>query len=260
VPSRVASAFLLLLVASHASAQRGSIAAWAGTWQLDRSASHFVGFVVGIHHVAGSYRFDLEGTSIKVGDDGKDYVTAPTRTTSFTQLSRNEWVRTHKLNGKKLDESVFRLSPNAQSFTIHTVATDEQGIKHNSDETFVRQGGGAGLDGTWRSTSEGINVPKRLEIALAGRGLRFTYPAEQLAFNTPLDGTPVQYSGAHAVPSVRVALKRISSSELHRTDFLNGKPYQEETDMLAQDGKQLTAISWHVATPADRDIAVYRRQ
>jgi hypothetical protein len=244
-----------------ASAQQADQRSWVGTWKLDRTASHFVGFVVTIHRLPHSYRFDLGGTTIEVGDDGKDYVTVPTRSTSFKQIKANQWLRVHKINGKEIDSSVFTLSSDGRSFVIHTVATDDNGEKHESEETFRREGTGTGIDGSWRSDSAGVNIPERLEISASeGGGLRFNYPTDGLSFTTRLNGSPVSYSGAHAVPSVRVAVSSASPTELRRTDFLNGRPYQEGIDILSPDGQKLTEVSWYVSDPADRDEAVYRRQ
>lgn len=255
---------VLLLLASMfqvSSAQQAVPRLWVGTWKLDRSASHFVGFVVTIHRLPHSYRFDLEGTTIEVGDDGNDYVTIPTRTTSFKQLNANQWLRIHKIDGKEIDTSTFTLSPDGRSFVIHTVATDDKGEKHESDELFKREDTGTGIDGTWRSSSAGINASERLDIEAAqGGGLRFSYPGEDLFFVSPLDGSSVAYGGAHAVPSIRVAVSTISPMQLRRTDFLKGSPYEEGTDTLSADGQQLTEVSWHVANPHDKDEAVYRRQ
>ena len=252
---------LLALGWQPLSAQQAPPASWVGTWKLDRAASHFVGFVVTIHRLPHSYRFDLGGKSIEVGDDGKDYATVPTRTTSFKQIGVNQWRRIHKINGKEIDNSLFTLASNNQSFVIHTLATDNDGKKHESDETFGREGAGSGIDGTWRSTSGGVNAPESFVIVAAGKGgLRFSYPVEELSFVTPLDGSSVAYSGAHAVPGVRVAVRMVSPKQLQRTDFLDGGPYEEETDTLSADSGQLTEVSWHVANPVDKDEAVYRRQ
>ncbi len=251
---------LCLLSVQPALTQQFSREAWVGTWKLDRSASRFVGFVVSIHHVAHRYRFEIEGTTIDIGDDGKDYTTVPTRTTSFRQLSATQWLRVHKIMGREVDRSVFTLSPEGKSFVIHTQATDNAGKQHVSDETFKREGAGTGIDGTWRSTSAGINVVDTLDITLAaGSALRFTYPTEGLSFVTFVDGATAPYSGPKAVPSVRVAVSAMSARQLRLVDFLQGKPYQEEMDVLSPDGRRLTITSWHVSNPADKDIAVYIR-
>ena len=243
------------------SAQQADPGRWVGTWKLDRAASHLVGVVVTIHRLPQSYRFDLGGTTIEVGDDGRDYATVPTRTTSFKQLNPHQWARVHKIRGKTVDTSVFTLSSDNQSFAIHTVSNDDKGKKHESDEVFRREGTSIGIDGTWRSTSAGVNTPAIFTIsAVHGGGLRFSYPSENLAFVTPLDGSAVAYIGSHAVSSVRIAVNTISPTQIRRTDLLQEHPYEEAVDTLSNDGKQLTEVSWEVADPNNKNEAIYRRQ
>ncbi len=240
-------------------AQQAAPNPWEGTWQLDRAASHFVGFVVTITPLPHSYRFELEGTTVEVSNDGSDSATAPGRTTSFRRTAQREWVRVHKSNGKTLDTSRFTLAGDGRSFAIHTVATDDAGTPHTKVETFQREGPGTGIGGTWRSLSAGLNVSPVIEIAAAEKGgLRFTFPAEGLWFVTPLDGSRVPYGGEHAVSGVEVAVRREADRQLERTDFVKGAPYEKATDTLSPDGKQLTETSWHMGKPADRDVAVYR--
>lgn len=233
---------------------------WVGTWKLDRSASHFVGFAVTITRLPHSYRFELEGKTIEVGDDGKDYATVPTRTTSFTQINEHQWFRTHKINGNEVDHSTFTLAPDDQSFVIHTTAFDDAGKKHESDETFLREGPGKAIDGTWRSTSAGVNVSDVFTVSSTPDGrLLFSYPQENLFYTTSLDGSPAAYGGAHAIPGLRITATADSSTRLHWVTLLDGKPYIEGTDMLSPDGKVLIETSWHVGRPGDKDEAVYRR-
>jgi len=253
---------VFLTAAFHSSFAQGTTkAAWAGHWRLDKTASHFVGVAVTIQHLPHSYCFDLGGTTIKVGDDGKDYPTAPTRTTSFKQIEAGRWLRVHKMNGKTLDTSVFTMAHDGRSFLIHTVAVDDAGVKHVSDEIFRREGAGTGINGTWRSTKGGLNTSEIIDITSVGdHGLRVEYPGQEMSFVTFMDGSAVPYSGAHAVPSVLITVSRISPTVLHWTELLNGHPYMEGTYSLSFDGHQLTEASWYVTRPQERDEAVYKRE
>ena len=235
--------------------------AWVGTWKLDRPASHFVGFVVTITRLPHRYRFELEGATIQVGDDGKDYPTVPTRTTSFQQLNDHQWFRVHKINGKEVDHSTFTLAPDARSFVIHTSVLDDAGQAHQTDEIFKRESSGTDIAGTWRSTSAGINATETFTVTAAGSGrLRFNYPREDLSYVSSLDGSPIAYTGAHAISSLTITVRAVSPTQLLWTNTLHGSAYLQGTDVLSSDRQVLTGTSWHVAHPNEKDEAVYRRQ
>lgn len=252
---------LLVVILPHALSQNAADAMLAGRWKLDRAASHFIGIKVNIQHQPHRYRFNLGGTTITVGDDGRDYPTAPTRTTSFEQTGKHNWLRVHKLNGRTLDSSVFTMAIDEQSFLIRTLAVDDAGVKHVSEETFLREGTGHGIEGTWRSTKGGVNTAESIDIDWEhDHRLRFDFPGQQMFFVTPLDGSSVSYGGAHAVPSVQISVSKSAPLTLNWNDLLNGKPYMQGQYIFSRSGHRLTVSSWHVTSPHDKDLAVYNRQ
>ena len=155
------------------------------------------------------YHFDFGAVSFDIGDDGKDYPTVPTRSTSLKVIGEREWFRVHKIDGKEVDHSTLTITPDGQTLLVHTVWTDIHGKTHESDETEKRVGDRTGLAGTWRSTTAGINVPKTIVIDDAGKGgIRRQFPDEGQLL--PCRRSANSYKGSRSVPGVTVALRTIS--------------------------------------------------
>lgn len=121
--------------------------AWFGTWVLDRDRSHFTGSSVTIRRVATGYPFDFGAVSFDVGDDGRDYPTVPTRSTSLQQVGPLAWVRVHKVNGLPVDHSTLTVTADGRSMLIHTTARDADAATHTTDERMGRVGQESGLVG-----------------------------------------------------------------------------------------------------------------
>ena len=60
----------------------------------------------------------------------------PTRTTSLKPVGQREWFRVHKANGKEVDHSTIRITPDNRAMLIHTVATDPSGATHVSNDAL----------------------------------------------------------------------------------------------------------------------------
>lgn len=233
---------------------------WLGTWKLNRAKSHLTGPTLTITRVPIGYHFDFGAVSYDIGDDGSDYPTVPTRTTSITAVGRNQWLRVHKVNGKQVDRSTIRVTADNATMLIHTIATAPDGTVHPSDDTEQRIGTGTGLAGTWRSTTAGINVSATIVVEDAGEGkTRRSFPGEGESWVAAPDGKPVPYQGPHAVPGVTVTLRAISANEVRWTDSVNGKPYTEGIDTLTAPGT-LEEVTWQVTTPNEKQVAIYDRQ
>lgn len=233
-------------------------AGWFATWKLDRAQSHFVGASITIGRLPHGYHFDFGAVSFDVGDDGKDYPTVPSRTTSFTVVGPSKWLRVHKIDGKEVDHSVIEVTADQQTMLIHTVTQAPSGDAHVSEDRMQRVGSGIGLAGTWRDDVAGINVTKTIDLSDAGGDqVRWDFPNDKQYFVAKVDGTPAVYRGAHAVPGVTVRLRARSDDEMSWTEFVHGNPYQQGTDHLSDKGRTLTETTWFVAKPQERQIAVY---
>lgn len=233
---------------------------WFGVWKLDRTDSHLVGASITIGRIPGGYHFDFSAVSFDVGDDGKDYPTEPTRTTSLKAIGGSEWLRVHKIHGAEVDHSVIKVTPDQQTMLIHTVTPQPGAGTHVSDDRLQRVGAGAGLAGTWRDSIAGNNVAQTIVLADVGEGrVRWSFPDDAQYFVANPDGTPASYKGAHAVPGVTISLRAISGEEMRWTEFVQGKPYQQGVDHLSAHGDTLTETTWFVARPEERQEAVYHR-
>ena len=51
----------------------------------------------------------------------------------------------------------------------------------------------------------------------------------------------------------------LTPTKIRHIDYLKGAPYQEEQDILSNDGQSLFVRPWPVADPSDKDLAVYKR-
>jgi hypothetical protein len=260
---RVVPALLMLLAAQTVVAAQHPTTLdghWFGVWKLDRSLSHLTGSSITIGRVPHGYHFDFGAVSFNVGDDGKDYPTVPTRSTSIKAVGDRKWLRVHKVNGKEVDHGSLIVTPDGNTLLIHTVATDANGKTHESDEKDFRVGNGTGLAGTWRSTAAGVNVSETIELKDAGAGqICWAFPKDQQYYIVMPDGKPASYLGAHAVPSVTVLLRNVSANEMRWTESINGKPYTKGIDTVSADGARLNETTWPVMRPQDKQEAVYRR-
>jgi hypothetical protein len=259
---QIRSAHLLIfaaiaLLANPLNAQNS----WSGTWKLNRSESHLIGPSITIARIPSGYHFDFGAVSFDVGDDGKDYPTIPTRTTIIRPTGTRTWFRAHKVNGKEVDHGTLTVTSDEKRLLIHTVAIDPKGKLHITDEVDIREGTGSGLAGTWRSTTEGVNVSPVFTLAYLGdQRMRRDFIEEGQSYVATLDGKPASFTGPRAAPSVTISLRAVSPTEMRWTDFVNGKPYDHGIDTLSADANKIKETSWPVARPGDRQEAVYDKQ
>ncbi len=252
----IAVAVLLVTPPLHAAQDQ-----WLGTWKLNRSLSHLMAPPITIVRTLDGYHFDFGAVRFDIGDDGEDYPTVPTRTTSLKPIGQREWFRVHKVNGKESDHSTIRITPDNRVMLIHTVATEPSGATHVSNDVLERLGPGAGLAGTWRSTSGEGNVAEAMTFSSAGSGrIRWEIPSEGQYYVVAPNGPPAVNAGPRSVPGVTLTLKTVSGTEMHWTELIDGKPLTEGIDSLSANGSILTETTWAVARPADRQQAVYQRQ
>lgn len=252
----IAVAVLLVTLPLHAAENQ-----WFGTWKLNRSLSHLLAPPLTIARTLDGYYFDFGAVHFDIGDDGEDYPTVPTRTTSLKPVGQHEWFRVHKVNGKEVDHSTIRITPDNQVMLIHTVATDPSGSTQVSDDVLKRIGSGTGLAGTWRSTSGSSDVAETMRFSAAGAGkIRWEIPSEGQYYVVAPNGPPAVNAGPRSVPSVTLTLKTVSASEMHWTESIDGNSLTEGIESLSANGSVLTETTWPVAQPADKQQAVYERQ
>lgn len=235
--------------------------AWYGDWTLDRGRSQFMAPVLTIGRTLRGYHFDFGATSFDIGDDGRDYPTVPTRTTSLQPTAPGSWFRVHKVDGHVIDQSRLRVTADQRELIIDTTATDAAGTVRTFTERQQRVGRGQGLAGTWRSKTLGANVTT--EIVLCGRPggtVGRSYPREGQSYSAAPNGPPAPYLGPRAVPGVTVALGVLSRTKLRWTESIGVKPYTVAIDVLSPDGQRLTETSWPAARPSERQVAVYERR
>ncbi len=213
---------------------------WFGTWKLNRALSHLTGPSITITRVPGGYHFDFGAISFDIGDDGKDYPTISSGSTSLKVIGAREWFRVHKVAGKEVDHSTLRITPDGKTLLIHTIATDVDGKTHQSDDTEERVGYGSGLAGTWRSNVAGINTPEMIVLEDAGEGrIRRKSPNEGQFYVAVPNGKPAPYKGPRSVPGVTVSLWTVSGTKMRWTDFINGRPYSRPGNRHVVGGREI---------------------
>lgn len=231
---------------------------WAGSWRLDRERSHFIGPAIKIEQSGNVYHFDFGAVAFDVAADGKDHVTVGPRTTSIKQTGPSRWYRVHKANGVEVDHSTLSVADPAGVMTIETVAKGSDGTSHTSTETLRRLSPGTGLAGTWRSDTAGINISERIDITpLPGGRLHWSLPDDGQFFDVTIDGPAVPLQGASSMAGLTMLVERVGS-ELHWTNFLNGKPWMRGIDRVQSDGRTLEETTWTPSWPGDRQVAMYR--
>jgi hypothetical protein len=253
---------VLVAIALTVSARPAAAAAgtWYGTWTLDRGRSQLTGTTIRIVRIPNGYHFDFGAVRFDIGDDGKFYTTVPGRATSLRAVSDYEWVRIHRNNGKDVDRSVLRVSPDQRTLVIDTEAISPSGAVQRSRDIEQRIGEGHGLAGTWRSTKVGINVPEKITLSAASGGaILWGAPEDGNYFVVVPDGPPAVNVGPRAVASVKLAVRTASPTELRWTETIDGKPYMEGIDMLAKDGS-LVETTWADQFPSEIQKAVYVRR
>ncbi len=249
----------MLMFAEKASV--GSDDHWLGRWKLNRALSDLTGPSITINRVANGYHFDFGAVSFDVGDDGNDYTTIGTRSTSLKVLGEHEWFRVHKIDCKDIDHSTLTITPDKKTLLIHTLSTDVDRKTHESDEMETRVGGGTGLAGMWQSTTLGVNVSEVIVIEDAGNGkMRRRFPGEGQFYVAVPNGPPAEYAGPRSVPGVMVKLRTVSAAEMRWTELIKNKPLTEGIDRLSADRKQLHETTWPVQFPMDKQEAVYEKQ
>lgn len=235
--------------------------AWFGTWLLDREHSHFTAPLLTIGRTLHGYHFDFGATNFDIGDDGRDYPTVPTRTTSIQPTGPGRWIRIHKVNGNVVDQSQLRVTAAQRELIIETTATDPDGHLKTFTERQQRVGRGQGLAGTWRSKTLGPNVTTEIALSRqAGGKVVRSYPLEGQSYSVLPGGPPAPYEGVRAVPGITVTLVVLSPTRLRWTESIGAKPYTVATDVLSPDGRRLTETSWPVARPSERQVAVYEKR
>ncbi len=253
--------FVILAIAFAMPSPFAAAQGWFGTWKLDRAHSHLQGPTITIVRVPGGYHFEFGATSFTIGDDGKDYPTVPTRSTSLKQTGGRSWFRVHKINGREVDHSTLTISPDDKTLLIHTTATDVAGVEHSSDDKEERIGEGDGLAGTWRSTVAGINVSEEITLSDAGQGrIRWDLPREEQFYIALPNGVAVPLQGRHSVPGVTVSVWKQSATAMHWTVFVDGRAYTNGEDVLSADRKTLSETTWPAANTQEKQRAVYRRE
>ena len=234
---------------------------WLGNWKLDRSKSHLIGPSISIKRTGHKYLFDFGAVSFTIGDDGADYPTVNSRSTSLKQTGARTWLRIHRIRGKEVDRSTIVISQDNRNMVIHTVSVDNGQDPRTSDERLTRTGQGHGLAGTWRSTTAGANVSEIISLGNEGRrGLRWGFPNEGQYYIVLPNGPPASDEGPRSVPGVTLLLKVLSATSMEWTESINGKPYMKGIDTLSDGGNVLQERSWPVLHPSEQQLAVYERE
>lgn len=254
---------VLSLVATLLLQSTNSIAKddWLGSWKLDRNRSHLVGPSITIRQVTNGYLFNFGATSFTVGDDGADYPTVDSRSTSLKEISVRTWLRIHKIRGKEVDRSTIVISPDNTKMTIHTASVESGRAPRTSEDILTRVGVGDGLAGTWRSTTAGANVSNVITLKRQGtHGIRWEFPEEGQYYIVMPNGQAALNQGPRSVPGVTLIVRTLSATSMEWTESIKGNPYRNGRDTLLDGGNVLQEESWLEIKPSERQRAVYVRE
>ena len=220
---------------------------WFGTWKLNREKSTMIGDTYTISKVGGRYREDNGVQQFDFTEDGRDYPMMPMRTIRLEKIGAGEWLQIRETNGKETSRSRIRLSPDGRTLTSQTTGTMADGTQFSKEVVDRRVGVGAGLVGTWKTSSDSSSEPETVIYSDAGNGaMRMQSVERKSASITHFDGQPSEEVGSQIGPKQALAITATSPTSYTGVLSLDGKPIAEGKNAIAPDGKSFTEVNWLV--------------
>ncbi|HEY2857920.1 MAG TPA: hypothetical protein VGJ21_05855 [Terracidiphilus sp.] len=234
--------------------------AWNGTWNLNSAKSQVHGRYVTLSIApSGEGRIVNETLDAAFRCNGKESPGGPGRTTTCTQVNAHQWKWVN--NGPSGPEAtLWELSPDGNTFTIHSTETRPDGTEAPNDSVSLRRGQGTGFAGKWQDSTPMKLVSKSLVVTWDGSILRLAYADPAQLSETPDDGKRVPLRGPMAFPGSEISVKAIGSRNFKTEVTFRGKPVRDGSISLSAGGKTLRQESWEVLNPQERDVAIYERQ
>lgn len=242
---------------------------WDGRWFLSPSRSHMSDHSFTLRKLAdGLWRYD-DGFAIYLfKTDGKAWPEPlePTLTITARQPDPRSLDFTESGWGRPLQRFHKAVSADGSRLTGTHADVSPDGSTQNSPVIDVREGPGAGLEGTWRELAAHASpaAPQthpNWVITSAGDG---TMTWKLLATGEVLTGKPDGRArpdhGPQQPPGATFYWEYVSNRQIEFYYLDNGHLSERATERLSQDGKTWTDTVWTPAYPDEKDIRVYERR
>ena len=259
----VIAAFLVqLLLASPVFAAQS---AFVGSWTFDAAQSDLAGGDWKIVSTADGRMRSTGGSTApyEFGVDGQENRTENGRLVAWTWTGPNTWRMTKKRDGVLAETAEVALSSAGQRLT--TVVTGKLPDQSDFRRTTVyrRQGGGAGLPGTWRAVS--VDTGDTYDgyiISEAPDGvMTWKIPTDHQIIVGPFDGSDLKIEGPGLPPGgATLAVRAVAPRQLSYTMKTAGQVSQHGTVTISPDGKTLTELFWEPKQEAHPSKGVYVKQ
>lgn len=234
---------------------------WDGTWALNGSKSQAYGSyftvvidsnsVVTVVNEAYSFRFQCNNKEFENGEG---------HTIICASISGNQWRLTRRSNGKDSGTSIWNISADGKTLTIHSSEVRSNETQGLHETEFMRRSGTRGFAGRWQDKAPFRSRPSILNVALDGHRLHLAYPSIGQYSDSPLDGTSVPVHGPRVRPGTAIVVRLIDPREFSTRLTFSGQVIREGTLGVSEDGRTLLQESWDPKNPDEKDHLVYDKQ
>ncbi len=257
---------LFLLIAGPALAK----SPWDGQWFLVPSKSHASDHSFTLRKFAdGIWRYD-DGSSIYLfKTDGKAW--PEPLEPDFTIAARQPDPRTLDFTESGAGKPIQRFHKAVSADGSRLVGTHTDisldGTAHSNPTTDLREGPGAGLEGTWRelggksASSQSQPAPPDWTITSTRDGeMTWKLLATGEVLTGKLDGRARPDHGPQQPSGASFYWERVSDRQIEFYYLDSGHLSERATERLSEDGKTWTDTVWIPAYPDQKSIRVYQRR
>jgi hypothetical protein len=233
---------------------------WNGTWKVNLSKSNFRGPIFTISISAdGEYGYDDGSSSFTFRCDGKDRPIEKNRTRACVKGSATVLDLTQKENGVKTRVNHWELSDGGKVLMWTSTAFRPSGPVITAQIVASRMSGSNDFAGQWRDTTY-LQRHADMTLRLDSQTLHLSYPSAGQYFDAPLDGVEAAVHGPHAPEGMTYTARLVGRREISTLAKLNGKPLNQGSFEMSDDGRVITESWWNPGQPADKGTLVYEKQ
>lgn len=230
---------LTVLLCAAPPANAADAPGFEGHWKLNPARSQQAGEVLNIEKTeSGTIRMGSPGAYFEFDLTDKEFPSFDGGTVAGKLVDSKTWELTQRLNGKLL--ATQRILLDADSLRVTTQAPKPDGSILEMTQKSVRESGGPGFFGRWRST-EISGVPAKVEI-LTPNNQRITLknPDVQLSCEGAFDSREYPMLVAGSPTKLTLTFERLSPKSFKTIMKASGNPIYTDVFSLSDDGETLT--------------------
>ena len=234
---------------------------WVGTWKLDPSKSHYLGYKIAYTKLKSSlYHFSSGDVGFDFGMDGKEYKAYGDLTISQTQVGDNAWRSVWKENGKVVSDDHAEISTDGQTLTVLHKTPNPDGSTDAYQMVYTRVSGANDLIGQWEEARPNPYSCTLIVSSPSPGVLRWNFPEYKQTVEGKLDGSDLPVTSPDLSPGMTYAFTTLSPRKQTYTVKHDGNPTSFGTQTLSEDGKTITDLWWNVGNESEKITSVYYRQ